>query len=326
MTKSKKKAGRKELEHFGRKNPWRLASLAMVFMFVLFLPGTGFLETLQFQYQLPLVRASEFDNFQPSAYPKRIYEEPMPYVTAEAVEVLDVGSGVPMVEVNPDERLWSASITKLMTALVALDYYSPDQIITVRRLAPASEESEMGLAVGDRLTVQSLIYGLLVPSGNDAAYTLADNYPGGIENFIYSMNEKAKLLHMENTHYTNPSGLDQAEHYTTAKDISYLTVEALKNPLISRAVATSGITLGDATGKKSYTIRNVNQLLGYVYGVDGVKTGFTDFAGQCLVSSVSRDGHRVLVVLLKSQDRFGESAQLVSWIFRNFQWLSPQVP
>lgn len=314
------------LEHFGRKNPWRVVSLIIVLIFSLFLPGTNFLETLQLQYQPPLVRASEFDDFQPAAYPKRTYDEPMPYVTAEAVEVLDVNSGVPMVEVNPNERLWPASITKLMTALVALDYYSPEQIVTVRRLVPASEESEMGLAVGDRLTVQSLIYGLLVPSGNDAAYTLADNYPGGIENFIYSMNERAKILHMESTHFANPSGLDQAEHFTTAKDISLLTMEALKNSLISRAVATSGITLGDASGKRSYTIKNVNQLLGYVYGVDGVKTGFTDFAGQCLVSSVSRDGHRVVVVLLKSQDRFGESSKIISWVFRNFQWIPPQIP
>lgn len=250
------------IEHFGRKNPWRVANLLVVITFVLFLPGTGFLETLQLQYQPPLVRASEFDNFQPSAYPKRDGVEPMPYLTAEAVEVLDVGSGVPMVEVNPNERLWPASITKLMTALVALDYYAPDQILTVRRLAPASEESEMGLAVGDRLTVQSLIYGLLVPSGNDAAYTLADNYPGGIENFIYSMNGTAKRLHMDNTHFSNPSGIDQAEHYTTARDISLLAVEALRVPLIARAVATSGITLGDANGKKSYTIKKCQSTLG----------------------------------------------------------------
>ncbi len=307
------------------KNLYRLFSLAVVLSFFLILPGRSYYETLQLEYKSPLVRASELTNFSPSPYPKKTGLETAPYSTAESVVITDLESAVPMYELNPEERLRPASLTKLMTALVSLNYYSPDQIIQVKRLAPVSPgepESEMGLAIGDKISVQNLLYGLLVPSGNDAAYTLADNYPGGIENFMYAMNKKAENLHLENTHFDNPVGIDSPKQYTTAHDLSLLAAEVLKSRLIAEIVSTSGITLGDAAGKKFYPVKNVNQLLDYVYGVDGVKTGFTDEAGQCLISSVSRDGHRVVIVLLKSQDRFGESAKLISWIFRNFNWIN----
>jgi D-alanyl-D-alanine carboxypeptidase (penicillin-binding protein 5/6) len=136
------------------------------------------------------------------------------------------------------------------------------------------------------------------------------------------MNQKAKELHMEDTHFENPSGFDSPGQYTTAKDLSILAGEVLKNDLLNKIIATYGITLTDITGKKGYSLKNVNQFLGYLYGADGVKTGFTDLAGQCLISSVSRNGHRVVAVVLKSQDRFGDSARLIEWVYRNFQWIS----
>jgi len=207
-----------------------------------------------------------------------------------------------------------------MTALVAVDFYRFDEVLQVRRLAPANGESEMGLRVGDRVSVENLIYGLLVPSGNDAAYTLADNYPGGIENFVYSMNNRATEMHMSNTHFANPSGLDDTNHHSSARDISLLTTMALRNPFISKVVATYGITLTDATGNKTYQMKNVNKFLGYLYGADGVKTGYTDLAGECLVASVSRANHRVVSVILNSQDRFNDSSRLLEWVYRNFQW------
>ena len=303
---------------------YRLFSLLVIAAFFLLFPGNSYYETLEVTYRPPLVRASEYADFVPAPYPQKIGSEPAPYTTGESVVITVWESGVPMHELNPTKRLRPASITKLMTALVALDYYSLDQVLTVKRLAPpipGEKESEMGLAVGDNISVRNLLYGLLIPSGNDAAYTLADNYEGGIENFIYSMNKKAKQLHMENTQFQNPVGIDGPEHYSSARDLSLLAAQSLKNDLIAKIVATSGVSLGDASGKKVYTMRNVNQLLGYVYGVDGVKTGFTDEAGQCLISSVSRNGHRIIIVLLKSQDRFGESAKLIEWVFGNYKWV-----
>ena len=304
------------------KGKLKFLPLAILSLFLLFLPGQNYYSMIQLQYQPPLVRASELDSFEPSKYPKNIFAEVAPSISAQSAMVLDLESGVTLFELNPNERLYPASITKLMTALVALDYYQPNQILTVKSLAPVVYESDMGLKIGDQVTLQNLLYGLLVPSGNDAAYTIGYNYLGGIENFIYAMNQKAKNLHMENTHFENPSGFDSSGHYTTSKDLGFLARVVLKNDLINRIIATYGITLTDITGKKVYTLKNVNQFLGYLYGADGVKTGFTDLAGQCLVSSVSRNGHRVVAVVLKSQDRFGDSGRLIEWVYRNFDWIS----
>lgn len=305
-----------------RRDKIRLFSLVVAFLFFLFFPSFDYYGFLHLDPQPPLVRASPFDNFSVSLYPQKIYQENAPNVSAQSVVILDLESGVPLFELNPGERLYPASITKLMTALVALEYYSPDQILTVRRLAPAKDESDMGLAVGDQVNLRGLLYGLLIPSGNDAAYTIADNYPGGFENFIYAMNKKAEDLSMKNTHFENPSGLDSPRHYTTAKDLAILTAEALKNDLINKIVATYGTSLSDASGKKTYYLKNVNQFLGYLYGADGVKTGFTDLAGQCLVSSVSRNNHRIIAVVLHSDDRFADSGKLIEWVFRNYNWVS----
>lgn len=268
------------------------------------------------------LRQNNLEKFAVSLYPKKTGTEDFPIVSARSFFMMDVDSGTEIFANNPNDRLKPASITKLMTALVALDYYQAEGFLTVRRLAsPEPGESEMGLQVGDVVSIQNLLYGLLVPSGNDAAYTIADNYPGGIENFIYAMNNKAINLNMINTHFENPSGLDSANHFSSARDIALLTGVALKNKLISKIVATYGITLTDITGKKIYTMKNVNQFLGYLYGADGVKTGFTTEAGECLVASVSRNNHRVISVVLKSNDRFGDSARLLEWAFRNFTWI-----
>lgn len=306
------------------KHWFRILSLVAICLFLLMSPGTSYYETLQLEPKLPQVRASEFDNFKMAPYPQKIGDEQLPGLTAESVVISDFESAVPMLELNPTERLKPASITKLMTALVAIDYFNLDQILTVQRLSPIKDEADMGLVVGDKITVKNLLYGLLVPSGNDAAYTLADNFPGGIENFIFAMNQKAKNLHMVNSHFENPSGFDSEAHFTTAHDLTILAREALQNDLISKIVNTPRITISDSDGTKNYPVRNVNQLLGFVYGVDGVKTGFTDEAGQCLITSVSRNNHRIIIVLLKSQDRFTESARLIEWTFRNFRWINPE--
>lgn len=303
----------------------RLFSLVVGLLFFLFFPSHSYYGFLRLEAKPPLIRPTEFDDFKVSLYPKKIFSELPPYVTAESAVVVDLESGVPLYEINPNARLYPASITKLMTALVALDYYSSQQILAVKRLAPEKDEADMGLAVGDQLSLHGLLYGLLVPSGNDAAYTIADNYPGGIENFIYSMNKKAEQLNMKDTHFENPSGFDNDNHYSTARDITILASQALKNPLIDKIVATYGITLSDTTGKKTYYLKNVNQFLSYIYGADGVKTGLTDLAGQCLVSSVSRNGHRIVTTILKSQDRFGDSGKLVEWVFRNYQWIDTTI-
>lgn len=298
-----------------------LSILFIAFFFIIF-PAENYYTKLQLEFSPPLVRTGEFEDFQPSSYPLKISDKPHPYFTAESVLIRDLESSVPMFELNINARLRPASITKLMTALVALDHYDLDQILTVENLVPNEQEADMGLKIGDKLTVRNLLHGLLVRSGNDAAMTLADNFPGGIENFVSLMNQKALELNMNSTRFENPTGLDSPGHLTTAGDLSLLATEALKNDFINQTVRISYIKIKDFEGNKVYELQNINQLLGYTFGVDGVKTGYTQDAGQCLITSVSRNNHRIIIVLLKSQDRFGESAKLIEWVFGSFRWLS----
>lgn len=306
------------------QNNLRLVSLVILVMYVVIQPGTGYYETLRLEFRPSNVRATEFDDFVPSDYPLKKTATNPPYLSAQGVVITDVNSSVVMYEQNANLRLHPASLTKLVTALVALDYYRLDDVLPVTHLGGFPEESEMGLSVGDKVTVENLLKGLLIPSGNDAAYTLADNFPGGIPNFVTEMNKKVKSLHLENTNFENPSGVDSPNHFSTPRDMSILTAVALNNPSIAKIVATAKENVRDASGKKTYRLKNVNQLLGKVPGVDGVKTGFTSQAGQCLITSTLRDGHRIVIVLMGSLDRFGESTKMVEWAFANFAWVTPE--
>ncbi|MEK7565532.1 MAG: D-alanyl-D-alanine carboxypeptidase family protein [Patescibacteria group bacterium] len=275
--------------------------------------------------KLPEVRESEFDNFNLSSYPVKTGVENPPEISAEAFIVAEAKSGVILYEKNAGEKLRPASTTKLMTALVALDYFNPNDTLAVKRLVNNTDESEMGLKVGDRLTVKNLLYGLLIPSGNDAAYTLADNYPGGIEQFIYAMNEKAKKLHMYNTHFDNPGGMDSNNLYTTARDLLALAKVTTDDKLISEVIRTNWTDLTDVTGTKHYYLQNVNQLLASYPGVLGIKTGYTLEAGECLVAAAKRNGITIISVILKSDDRFRETGELLNWAFDNFQSTPPSM-
>lgn len=212
-----------------------------------------------------------------------------------------------------------ASTTKIMTALVILDRFAPEDIFKVQTLVNSGRV--MGLVSGEKITVESLLYGALVHSANDAAYTLAENYPGGIQNFVKAMNEKTKELNLQQTQFTNSIGLDHPGNYTTAQDLGKIAQAALNNKIISKIVATRAITVSDINYSIFHDLKNVNELLGRVAGVAGVKTGFTENAGEVLVSEVKKNDESVLFVVLRSRDRFGETKELINWVFGNFQWV-----
>ncbi|MBI2611252.1 D-alanyl-D-alanine carboxypeptidase [Candidatus Gottesmanbacteria bacterium] len=256
----------------------------------------------------------------PTPYPQNTRNIPAPYLTAEGVYVLDLPSGTILYQKNPDIRLSPASTTKIVTALVAFDYFKLEDILTVNKIDP--REASMGLRVGEKITFESLLYGLLVASANDASLTIAENYPGGITKFIEAMNQKAATLSLINTRFTNPMGFDDTNHYTTAKELASLAKLALQNKNIGKIVATRSITVSDTSYTYFHELHNVNQLLGGIPGVAGIKTGFTENAEECLVTLVKRNNTAILVVLLKSQDRFGETANLINWVFNNHTWVN----
>lgn len=249
--------------------------------------------------------------------PQKKVNSQSPTVTASSVYVLDLTSGQVLFEKNPHQKLQPASLTKIMTALVSLDFYKEDSILSVIS-GQKSLGSNVKLVAGDEILAKNILEGLLISSGNDAAITLAENYPGGYKAFVEKMNEKALELGLEDTHFSNVSGLESSDHYTTAFDISVIARTALTRPLFKQTVSKASEKFKSLKGN-SYSLISTNILLDKS-GYFGVKTGWTPQAGECLVLLVERDNHPILISLLHSSDRFGEAERITNWVYQNFSW------
>lgn len=241
-----------------------------------------------------------------------------PEVSAEGIYLADLPSFTPVFSRNENEKLFPASTTKILTALVAYDIYKPDQVITVKRTIDVGQV--MGLVIGEKITVENLLYGMLVYSGNDAAYVLAEHY--GYAKFIDLMNKKAKSLGMKNSHFTNSNGLDIESQYSTAFDLSLAARKLLENPYLSKIVSIKEITISDVDFKYFHQLTNVNKLLGEIQGLGGLKTGYTEEAGENLVSFYKKNGHQFVIVILKSLDRFNDTRNIIRWIDENIGYYS----
>ncbi|KKU01268.1 MAG: D-alanyl-D-alanine carboxypeptidase [Candidatus Collierbacteria bacterium GW2011_GWB2_45_17] len=240
-----------------------------------------------------------------------------PSFTTTGIFVMDLDTGIVLLDKNPPLRLKPASLTKIMTSLVALDYYSEGSVLKVIN-GQKSLGNTVKLVKGDELTASEVIYALLVPSGNDAAVTLAENYPGGYQQFVKKMNQKITELGLSNTNFTNVSGVESPNHYTSAYDIAMIARTALRRPAFSTIVSTKNITITSLKGH-TYPLESTNILLGKP-GIVGVKTGWTPEAGECLVILVTKDNHPVLISLLNSNDRFGEAQKIINWVYSNYLW------
>lgn len=244
---------------------------------------------------------------------------PPPSFSARAVFVKDLVSGEVLYQKDANIRFPIASTTKIMTALVASEYFKPNSVLTVQDGAAISG-AKVGLIGGENLTFLSMLYGMLLNSGNDAAFTIAQNYPGGERAFVSEMNKKATELNLSNTHFENPAGFDSSNHFSSAKDLATITEEALKDYRLARIFATKETNILSLDKKYKHELINLNRLLSQVKGVLGVKTGYTEAAKENLVTFVNRDEHQILMVVLGSNDRFGESTKLIEWTYQNFQW------
>lgn len=246
-----------------------------------------------------------------------------PIVSARGLIVYDPRSNITLYQMNADTQLMPASTTKIMTALVALDTYDLSQVITI-----TEEERTIGntmkLNRGEQLTVNDLMAGLLISSGNDAALALALAYPNdGYSGFVAAMNQKARQLGLPNTRYRNVSGVESFGHYTSARDLAHLAAYALNNPIFKNFVGTPAKRVTSLDGNITHQLSTTNALLGKIPGLYGVKTGWTENAGECLVSAIERDGNNLIVVVLGSNDRFGDSQKLIEWAYGNFTWKDP---
>ena len=229
------------------------------------------------------------------------------HLYAQAAVLLDADSGRVLYGKNEETPMAMASTTKIMTALVALERASPTDVITVKQ-EHMTEGSSMYLKPGERVTVEELLYGLLLCSGNDAAEALADGC-GGTASFVRRMNSLAGELGMEDTSFENPSGLDGQAHYSTARDMARLAAYAAGNHTFVRLCSTRSVTIGGRT------MTNHNRLLRAVPGCIGMKTGYTRAAGRTLVSAAERDGRRLVAVTLQDGNDWADHAALYDWGF-----------
>jgi len=256
----------------------------------------------------------------PAPYPVNTKNTNIPEsISAQAISIIDVASGVTMFQKNETTPMPPASTTKIMTALVALDLFNLSEIVTVPEAT--IEGQLMDLQAGERMTVENLLYGMLVYSGNDAAWALASHHPEGVGAFVALMNQKAKTLNLDQTSYSDPIGLDDPLQRMSSRDLARLSRYAMGNPVIAKMVAIPQITVSNADYTNFYDLKNVNQLLGKVPGVAGIKTGRTQEAGENLVTLVNRGGHQVIIVTLHCEDRFSDATKLIDWVFSNYQWV-----
>src|SRR3990167_7599060 len=292
-----------------RRSWYKILYLVILAGFFLWYPGQNRLVMMD-SAATPRAFTLPFPIPTPAPYPTNVTGMyPGGEVSAGGVVIEDVDSGVILYQRNSYEPFAPASTTKILTALVALDAYNLDDVLTVKTLQ--NNGQTMKLVAGERMTVENLLYGTLIQSGNDAAYVLAENYPGGVEAFVSAMNLKAASLHLVHSHFVNPVGYDDPDHKMTPTDLAILASYALTNTTIAKIVAIPQITISDVTHTYFHPLTNVNQLLGKVPGVGGIKTGWTEEAGENLITLVERSGHRLIIVVLRSKDRFGETAIII---------------
>lgn len=246
----------------------------------------------------------------------------VPPVRAESAAsycVIDVVTGRVLYEKDAYTKRGMASTTKIMTALVALERANPNDIATVSNNASRTEGSSLYLKAGEKMTISDLVYGLMLNSGNDAAVVLAEHIGGDVETFAGMMNDMAREIGADSTHFKNPNGLHDDDHYTTAYDLALITRRAMQNKTFREIAATKKYTVETVDTKRKIYLSNHNKLLNSLEGCDGVKTGFTKKTGRCLVSSVTRDGWQAICVTLNAGDDWNDHTSLMNKAFSEYQ-------
>ncbi len=252
-----------------------------------------------------------------------INQEPESFIaslSAQSIMVIDIDSAAILLEKNPHQKLAPASTTKLLTALVARNTFGLDDVISIKNISPKMSHT-IGFKKDEEFLVRDIFKALLINSGNDAAEILAQNHPQGRAAFIQEMNDTAQKLHLQNSFFINPSGLDAAAHFSSAFDLSLITREFMQDKFLKSIVGTQQAKITDKSGINQYWLYNTNLLLGIEPGVVGVKTGTTNLAGEALITQVERNDQQILIMVLGSLDRYGDTKQIIDWIFSHYQWI-----
>lgn len=242
-----------------------------------------------------------------------LFPVPVGAISAQKAILLDAETGRVIYEKDADSRSLIASTTKIMTALIICEQCNVLDRMRIPREAVGIEGSSMYLQEGEILSIQELLYGLMLRSGNDAAVALAIYCGGTVEGFAQLMNDKARMLGMNGTHFENPNGLDSPGHYSTARDLAILASYAMDNPVFAKTVSAKTVTIGKRT------LTNHNKLLWRLEGADGVKTGFTRAAGRILVSSAVRQNRRLIAVTINAPDDWNDHRVMLEDGFERYK-------
>jgi serine-type D-Ala-D-Ala carboxypeptidase (penicillin-binding protein 5/6) len=254
------------------------------------------------------------------AAPVRKPDAVNPEPTTDHVVVVDGASGAVLYAENAFEPVAPASLTKIMTAILGLEYGILDQPVKIDVVAATMTESTlMGLEPWFDVTMEDLLYGLMLPSGNDAALAIGRHVSGSDAAFAELMNQKAEWLGLKSTHFVNPHGLDAPRHYSSPYDMVVMARYAMQYPKFREIVAAPSYAI--SRSNIAYTVYNLNPLLGAFPEADGVKTGFTDDAGRALVGTAERNGHRLYVAFMRSDAGTAYDGRLLlEWAFNSFTW------
>lgn len=246
----------------------------------------------------------------------------IPDISAKSALVYDLTSGKVLFSKIPSKKLPMASLTKIMTAIVAIESAKKDEEYLISKIDLVGENS-MGLSEGETLTLEELLYGLILTSGNDAAETLASNFPNGRKEFIIAMNNKAKALGLKNTYFTNPTGLEgDGRQYTTVYDLLVITNYALQLPIFKEVVGAFIYNIPYSENHKAFYLENQTNLISSYPGVFGVKDGYTPEAGLCLVTYLNYKGHKIIGIILGSDNRRQEMKDLLDYSLK-LQGITP---
>ncbi len=243
-------------------------------------------------------------------------------ISAEAVYVMDVESAVPLLAKNERATVYPASTTKLLTALVALDTYQLDDVLTATDSASTSG-SVLGILPGDKYTVRDVMAAMLLPSANDAALLFATSHPQGFMGFVAEMNRKAQQLHLDTSRFTNPNGLDALGQQTSVRELALLAREVLRQPMVAELVGQISYPIKELGSGQQAVVYNTNELLRENRGFKGVKTGTTELAREMLVSMYEKNGHSVIIVVAGSSDRYADTRAIQDWIENSYTWTRP---
>ncbi|MBE7037022.1 MAG: D-alanyl-D-alanine carboxypeptidase [Ruminococcaceae bacterium] len=236
-------------------------------------------------------------------------------ISARYACVMDMQTGRVLYEKNAYDCHSMASTTKIMTALLALENTKENEVVTVSKNAAGTEGSSIYLSAGEKLKMETLLYGLMLNSGNDAAIAIAEHVGGNVDTFAQMMTDRAHAIGAKNTQFKNPNGLDEEGHYTTAYDLALITRTALLNPRFAEIVATKHKSYPASEGSIARSFSNHNKLLSFYNGCIGVKTGFTKKTGRCLVSAAKRDHATVICVTLNAPNDWNDHKKLLDYGF-----------